>query len=207
MLNVLVVCLDKASYDSAKITDKVKYINVMNKHLKNLSELGCCINYVAHDDVAIELLNNLGIDNKRCINVVPEIERVCSEKFFYEDEIIPKDLLNRISESVEVKTSRYKLVKATEFKNKDEYLAERKKALKYNVKVATDEYVKSKDIVLYFGDSNLCWDPTHSNFAGDGKTIISVNVKTGIINNYYGGMWVDNDTMKSILEAEINNGK
>lgn len=204
MSKVTVVCLGKKAYNNVKIEQQSTIRKHMVKYIQDLASLGCSFEYVAHDHVAHDLLDEINISNKSCVDVIPTVEFDCWKKYFSDElDFITRDIPMRADRRVDYNKDLYKYPNVMQFKDKDEYLKKRREALHKNVRTAMVKFMTEQQIILFFtGTNDLCPKPSNYIYEGDGRIIIEVDCMTGIVNSYYGGMWMDYKTIRNVIEME-----
>ena len=90
-----------------------------------------------------------------------------------------------------------------QYKVKDEYITAKLESIRTIIKYRITEYIKTSDAVLMFragGNQDTYPSLLKHMRDGDGRLLIEVDVKTGDAQCYYGGTYLDKDTVKTLIE-------
>lgn len=204
MGKILLICKSKKSFDASGITGQTSYTSLCHKEIEELNSMGYEFEYFAHDTIAGQMLNEMSITNKVAIGVIPKVDLDCWNKYFSDDEdIIPASYIHVVQRKVICDRAKVKYPRVTEFKTRDEFLDARRTALRKNIKACTDYYVSTQDKIIWINGDGIATNPSNFTFDGDGKSIICIDTDSSIKNCYYGGSWIERDTMKTILSMEV----
>lgn len=181
-------------------TYKDKFI----KYLKMLSDAGCDIEILLEDKLAIDMLHIAGITPKRIstcisksdldwINQYPEIEDL-SDTVFSDYGIANKILYDG--------DSKFQVPLTVLREGKAEYFRKRSESYRKRYIYVIDRYLTDAQNVLQFrvnGPMDRGHAVSSTTRVGDGRLCIEVGLTSGFTTSYYGGVFVQEETLPMIL--------
>ena len=174
------------------------------KYLQMLSEAGCSVEILLEDRLAMDMTRAAGIKPKRIstcitksdlnwINQYPEIEDL-SDTVFSDYSIANKILYDA--------DTKYQVPLTVLKEGKAEYFRKRSESYHKRYKYTINKYLTDATNVLQFrvnGPMDRGLAVTSTARTGDGRLCIEVGLTSGVVSSYYGGVFIQEETLPMIL--------
>lgn len=200
------VLFPKAScYDRKDTETQRRLSTIFMEHLKRLVETNTKIIYLLEDKIAYDCIQRLGYTNVECVTAIPEYD------FQYllsnpDDDDPIEDYVFGLYPTTKCVAGDIGKKYDVDFKllltDKEQYYIKRKDCYKKRRRDILDHLVSSYyNVMLFRANSNIdrCSDATANMKQGDGRLIMQVDINFGNIIVYYGGVYIQEDMLSSIL--------
>ena len=204
-MNVLVVFPKAECYVGKSIDVKRIYDNTMNKYIAMLKEAKCSIEYLLEDELAGMMLKDYPCElvskYKTCI--APS-----DIKFFfnYKDAIKFPSYVYEHYDKCESYTyeseAKYTVPIELVRESKELYMEKKIEACRKRLRYATDKFIKEhKNVLMFRMDNNTdrCTALRDTIVEGDGRLCIEVNLNSNLAVPYYGGVYIPENHLPTIL--------
>ena len=203
-MNILLIFPKSQCYDNKDDNTQRRYIDVFKKYVKMLDDAGCAITVTLEDKLAFDVLGVLGITPAQVVTcyspsdieflrMYPDVEKLSDrvlvnysetekrhydieKKYIVDPTLIRKGKVAYLNKRTEIYRERYK-----EALNK--LIAEHTNVMQFTVNSMNDRGDAVRTIVKQ----------------GDGRLCIEVDLGIGRCLAYYGGVYVEEDMLPTIL--------
>lgn len=180
------------------------YRNIFMKYLTLAKDSGCTVEYFLEDSLARKFVKEFGIENTKIITAVSGSD-VSFFKMYSDLISLPDYVYSEFSNVENVAgtvekdyTVPINLVR----EDRELYIKKRVDVFRKRLRVATDAYLKaSKNVLMFRMDNNLdrVTPIRDTVLVGDGRLCIEVNVETGLGVSYYGGTFIPEEYISTIM--------
>ena len=180
------------------------YRATFKKYIELLVNANCHIEYFLEDEIAKTLLEELGIKDCTCITCLTQSDISFSEQYptlFELPEYVRREYSGVKSYTYDVE-KKYVVPPSLIREGKDVYLQKRADIARKKLRVATDKYLQGRMAVLQFRANNNVDRTTairETIMTGDGRLCIEVSPDSNTCVPYYGGVYIPEDMLPSIL--------
>lgn len=205
-MRVLIVCPKIESY-ALKDTESIRRIRATyKKWIEFIQSSGGILRCFVEDNLACELINDLQIKDVEYLTVMTHGYRVFLDS--YKDKTYPEwsRITQMVSDAklIDISTKdRFPIPLVSQFSSREEYNIAKFDQINNATKLAMSRFIKTTGAVLMFragGNQNIFSSLLKHMHDGDGKLLMEVDIESGICNSYYGGTYLDNEVVKTIIE-------
>lgn len=203
-MNVLILFPKAQCYFGKSLDTQRIYKNVFTSYINLLRDNNCTVNYLLEDKLAEELLADYPEDRKKRITAYCKVDAEFLSKFDDGDEFTPEMFCyHDTSECIAGDISKEIPLPADMMsKGRENFINVRTKICKKRWRTVVDRYIlNNKAVLLFRADNNLdrCTPLSESISQGDGRLCIEVHFNRGGTTSYYGGVYIPEDFIPSIL--------
>lgn len=203
-MNVLLVFPKAQCYDNKDDNTQRRYIDVFKKYVKMLDDAGCTLTVQLEDKLAFDVLDVLGISPYRVVTCYSpsDIEFL---RMYSDIEQLSSRLLVSYTETEKKHydvEKKYIVDPTLITKGKDVYLKKRIEIYRKRYKEALNKLISEHTNVLQFtvNSMNDRGDAVRTMIRqGDGRLCVEVDLDTGRCFAYYGGAYITEDMLPTIL--------
>lgn len=203
-MKVNVIFPNKVAYESKDINTQRDFRNMFKEWLEFLIESKAEIQIIFEDEFAHDMLNELSIPYK-AVSVMDVSDKKFVE-FKNADLHIVEDYFTEESPDINVipNIKKINIPNVATYKDKSKWVEDRLEVARQRLKMACQWYVNNCDVILMFMSNrqNYVKSPKASSYLGDGKLIAEVHLDTKMLDIVYGGVSIDKETFKTILELQ-----
>lgn len=200
------VLFPKAScYDRKDTETQRRLSSIFMDYIKRLMDANTKIIYLLEDKIARDIIQRTGYTNVECITAIPmyDLQYLMNnpddddpiEDYVFHNYPNTKCVAGDIGKKYDVDI---KLM----LTDKEQYMIKRKDCYKKRRREIIDTLVSQYyNVMLFRANTNLdrCADATENIKQGDGKLVMQVDINFGNIIIYYGGIYIQEDMLPSIL--------
>lgn len=201
-MQVTVVFPKGTVYHSADVNSKSAYITLFRKYVDMLENAGCKVEYCIEDELADDFLEEYC--NKKMVTCIPKTEFAFARQ--YREHVQVSDYICNLLDTVECKapnvTDKFRVPIHLASTDREAYFKQRIESFRKKLRYSTDNYLSNSRNVLMFIAGNgrdRCTPVRLGVKQGDGRLVIEVNVDSGIATSYYGGQYITEDYLPTIL--------
>ena len=207
-MKILYIFPKRENANGKSLKDCSSYINKIDEFIQPLIELGVSPVVRLEDTYGYERLF------KDCDGAIDIITTIAESDYKYN--LMKKNplgygslILNSYSKAIPMMGNAealYKVPNIATYQDKSKYVEDRLALINKRTTYAIKHLIKTYKNIIYFDmpKMNDLQKPVPA--IGDGRLIIIVNLHTGSVDCSYGGVTVDMEIVKQILQAEVSHG-
>lgn len=205
-MRVLMVCPKIESY-ALKDTETIRLMRATyKKWIEFVQQSGGTLRCFIEDNLACEIVKDLQIENVEYLTVMTRGYKVFLDS--YKGKVYPEwDRITQMvpdAKLIEVSTKdRFPIPMVSQFTSREEYNTAKFEQINNASKLAISRFIKMTNAILMFragGNQNTFSSLLKHMHDGDGKLLMEVDLESGICSSYYGGTYLDNEVVKTIIE-------
>ena len=200
------VLFPKAScYERKDTGTQRKLMEIFINYINKLVETNTTIIYLLEDKIAYDLIQKIGYANVECVTAIPQYDFQYLLRNEDSDDPIESYVYNLYPNTKCVAGdigSEYDVDMKLMITDREQYDIKRKDCYKRRKRKILDCLThRYNNVMLFRGNTNVdrCSDMTEDIKQGDGKLIMQVDINYGTIAVYYGGTYIPDNMLTSIL--------
>lgn len=198
-----VSCYDRQDTDTKRIIK-----NLFKKYLQCLVDNDCTIEYFIEDRLAVDLINEMSIENTKMITAICKSDLIYLQSTMDEDDPIDNFVFlnydKAICQAYNIE-KRFVVDSKLLYTDRELYMKKRLEVYRKRRRTVMNEYVDKAKNILMFRTENIldrCHAVRNGVVQGDGRLCIEVSITEGLTRVYYGGVFVPDDMLPAIINAQ-----
>ena len=203
-MKVNVIFPNKVAYESKDINTQRDFRNTFKEWLEFLVGTKADIYTIYEDEFAHDMLNELNILHK-AVSIMDASDKKFIEFKNADLHIVEDYFLDETPDEVVTPYIRkIDIPNVATYKDKSKWVEDRLEVARQRLKLSCQWYVNNCDVIVMFmcNRQNYVKSPKLKSYLGDGKLIVEVHLDTKMIDIVYGGVSIDKETLKTILELQ-----